>query len=228
MYGQNFVEVLYNMCIENDANIAQCSYEIVTDESKENIKNNIEIKEEKLKLTEKEAICKIFSKENVEYTVAWNKLYKTSLFNDIKYPKGKLHEDEATTYKLFYEAKKIVKTNLKLYYYYIRQNSITNKKYTLKRLDFIDELEEQLKFFKDRNEEELYIEAYYRYSRSLIQCYYKCKKNIENSEDVQNNLLNKYKISVKYLINKKISIKRKIIILFGYLFPNLYGRLFVA
>lgn len=226
--GKDFVKVLYNMCTENNANIAQCSYEIVRDTQKDSTSNKVENKNNIVNMSGTNAIYNIFGEKYVEYTVAWNKLYEKSLFNNIKYPKGKLHEDEATTYKLFYEAKNVAVTNQKLYYYYIRANSITNKKYTLKRLDYIEELEEQLKFFKDKNENILYNEVYYRYARSLIQAYFRCKRNIEDSSNIQIDLMKKYKESVKELINiKEITLKRKIILMFGNTFPNLYGKIFV-
>ena len=40
------------------------------------------------------------------FVVAWNKLYRRDLFETIRYPEGRIHEDEATTYLLFDEAKK--------------------------------------------------------------------------------------------------------------------------
>ena len=192
---KNYISTLYNMCITNKAEIAQCSFKRVTDNQ---IANEKDVENKIVNMSGIEAIKNIFKENYIEYTVAWNKLYKKSLFDNIKYPKGKLHEDEATTYKLFYEAKIVSVTNEKLYYYYIRQNSITNTKFSLRRLDYIEELEEQLKFFNDRNEEDIYLEVYYRYARSLLLFYFKCK-TIENSEQMQNELYSKYKESVKYL-----------------------------
>lgn len=34
-------------------------------------------------------------------TSAWAKLYSTKLFRTVKFPKGKIYEDIATTYRLF-------------------------------------------------------------------------------------------------------------------------------
>ena len=220
---KNYISTLYNMCITNKAEIAQCSFKRVTDNQ---IANEKDVENKIVNMSGIEAIKNIFKENYIEYTVAWNKLYKKSLFDNIKYPKGKLHEDEATTYKLFYEAKIVSVTNEKLYYYYIRQNSITNTKFSLRRLDYIEELEEQLKFFNDRNEEDIYLEVYYRYARSLLLFYFKCK-TIENSEQIQNELYSKFKESVKYLKKQKVSIKRKIILQFGLVFPNLYKKIFI-
>ena len=44
---------------------------------------------------------------NVGSIVVWNKMYKRSLFQKLRFPKGKIHEDEFLTYKLLYNAKKV-------------------------------------------------------------------------------------------------------------------------
>lgn len=63
---------------------------------------------------------------------AWNKLYKKSLFIDheIRYPKGRLHEDNLTTYKLLYFSKKTIFIDKPLLYYRQRPGSIMQKKIT--------------------------------------------------------------------------------------------------
>ena len=52
------------------------------------------------------------------FVVAWNKLYRRDLFETIRYPEGRIHEDEATTYLLFDEAKKLVFVDRVLYGYF--------------------------------------------------------------------------------------------------------------
>ncbi|MFF3023903.1 glycosyltransferase family 2 protein [Gottfriedia sp. NPDC057948] len=56
---------------------------------------------------------------------AWNKIYRTELFNDIKYPVGKIYEDVGTTYKLISKIKKYKYLDSALIYYRKgRKNSI--------------------------------------------------------------------------------------------------------
>ncbi len=57
---------------------------------------------------------------------AWNKLYQRDLFNNIRYPKGRVYEDIATTYKLVHIAKSIYIINDPLYYHVYRINSISH------------------------------------------------------------------------------------------------------
>ncbi len=51
----------------------------------------------------------------------WNKLYKKSLFDDIRYPEGKLHEDDFTTYKILSKINQMVSTDAVLHNYVQRE-----------------------------------------------------------------------------------------------------------
>ncbi len=75
-------------------------------------------------LDKKECIHDLLSDRMRSY--AWAKLYRTGLFQKIRYPKGRLFEDIATTYLVFDKASKIVMRHQKLYYYYFRPGAITN------------------------------------------------------------------------------------------------------
>ena len=55
---------------------------------------------------------------------AWNKLFRRSLFNDIKFPVNRIYEDTACIYKLFHISHNI-KVTSNIYYNYLRNpNSI--------------------------------------------------------------------------------------------------------
>lgn len=61
----------------------------------------------------------------------WNKMYRKNLFTDnhILYPAGQIHEDNLTTYKLFFAAKNIQYLEEELYFYQ-RRNSYITKNFT--------------------------------------------------------------------------------------------------
>lgn len=73
-------------------------------------------------------------------TTAWGKMYKASLFEGIRYPKGLLFEDLPTTYKLLLKTKKVVFNNEQSYFYLIRSNSIEGAAFSPKKLDSALEL----------------------------------------------------------------------------------------
>lgn len=71
-----------------------------------------------------------FLRSSVAMVVAWNKLYRRKLFfttENIRYPVGRLHEDEFTSYRLLYTADKTVFIDAPLYHYVQRDNSIMTK-----------------------------------------------------------------------------------------------------
>lgn len=58
--------------------------------------------------------------------LAWNKLYKKDLFEDVRYPEGHVYEDVYTTHKLIHKAAKVFLLNNRLYYHVKRRGSITH------------------------------------------------------------------------------------------------------
>lgn len=73
-------------------------------------------------LTRDEALCDI----DIPLVIACNKLYNREIFSDIRYPKGKLHEDEYVIHRLFYKCTRIAVIDRPLYFYTIRGDSITS------------------------------------------------------------------------------------------------------
>ena len=99
---------------------------------------------------------------------AWGKLYKKELFDNIRYPKGELYEDLATTYKLFSKAKRIVVDDRKMYNYRQRYGSIVNNSFSLKHLRSLDFVKEQTAFI-EKNFPNIKNAAY---NRELMDYYY--------------------------------------------------------
>lgn len=68
---------------------------------------------------------KIGSQECVYY--AWNKLYKRSIFDTVRYPDGLTCEDVLGTYWALTKSKKIVTSSRVVYHYFYNQEGITGK-----------------------------------------------------------------------------------------------------
>ena len=78
--------------------------------------------------------------------VAWNKLYHRSLFKKLRYPIGKLHEDEFTTYLAIYQAVRIGVTPAKLYAYYQNPEGIMRSDWNPRRMHVLEAFEQQIAF----------------------------------------------------------------------------------
>lgn len=79
-------------------------------------------------------------------TVAWGKLYHKSLFESLRYPEGKLHEDEFTTYLALYEAGKVGVTTACLYAYYQNPAGIMLSQWNPRRMHILEAFEQQIAF----------------------------------------------------------------------------------
>ncbi len=66
----------------------------------------------------------------------WNKLYARKVHENIRFPVGKIHEDEAIMFQLFNNVTRCVYTNQQLYYYVKRFGSTTAGTYSLRKLDW--------------------------------------------------------------------------------------------
>lgn len=97
-----------------------------------------------------EAIIHLIRIDEVIFNLAWNKIYHRRLFDNLRYPVGRLYEDQGTTYKAFIRAEKIYVSDLVLYNYDRREDSITGSK-NISRLvnDKFDSWCERLEVFKN-------------------------------------------------------------------------------
>ena len=110
--------------------------------------------------------------KGVEF-VTWGKLYNIRFFRNtgVVFPKGKLHEDTFTTYKIVYQASKVVFTTFEGYYYRIRENSIMTEAFNLRHLDLLEATEESCNFFFKCEEMLLYDMAVNNHIRCCFRIY---------------------------------------------------------
>ncbi len=78
---------------------------------------------------------KVMGPQSWYWVVAWNKLYSRRLFESVRFPKGKTHEDEFIFHEIFMQCRGVACTSQALYLYVQRGNSIMNSSYKPTRLD---------------------------------------------------------------------------------------------
>lgn len=81
------------------------------------------------------------------YVTAWNKLYKTNVFRNIRFRVGKYHEDEFLIHEIIDRCDKVVCLEDRLYNYVQREGSIMNTGYSIKNLDGIEAKAERLLYY---------------------------------------------------------------------------------
>lgn len=81
------------------------------------------------------------------YTVAWNKLCRASLWQELRYPAGRLHEDDAVAHLLYWQAGRVACRAERLYRYRQRQASIMHEGPKPARFDGLAAKRERYRFF---------------------------------------------------------------------------------
>lgn len=152
----DMLKILYDNMIEYDADISMCSFlwcegEVVP----------------QAQLCLNEAVCfqgkeviNLLMNNSFEYSseivIACNKLYRADLFEDIRYPKGRIHEDEFIIHELLYKCNRLVYCPCKLYFYIYRPDSIVASLNDKRVRDAVDSLGTRAYFFEQKGEKELW------------------------------------------------------------------------
>ncbi|WP_313893766.1 glycosyltransferase family 2 protein [Psychrobacillus sp.] len=183
-----YFEKLYQLLRKTDSDISVCCF-IKTSTEDTQGENSKEIIYEYSNI---DALGQFSDRFNVEMVVVWGKLFKRKLLEEIRFPVERVHEDEFTTYKLIYKAKKIVLTTEQLLYYWQRKDSFMGVGFKIKhRLDAIDAFKERAEFFEEIGLEDLSYKTY----RQLFFIYMdvKKRKNVFESELMKDNFDRNFK-----------------------------------
>lgn len=206
-----FVERLYSEIVKYNAEIAIAGFlPTINDTEGYFLNDEIEI------YSSKESIKELLYQKKYN-TSAWAKLYESSLFDNVRYPKGKLFEDICTTYKLLDKATKVVFDYSKLYFYFQRGNSIVRSGFNVKKMDYVSNTKELHDFIYEKYPD-LKSAADFRYLWANIHVWVNItdkKKYIDIYQIVEENI-KKYRWSA--LKDTDVALKNKIAV-----FLSLFG-----
>lgn len=222
--SERFIEILYRLCYENNADVAECNLlrfknkieKIEYSDGTVNLYDNIQMQ------------MRLYAKPvQVRTVIVCNKLYKKVLFETLRFPVGKINEDEFTTYKVFNNTdKKIVVTSEILYFYRYNENSITGRSFNVKRLDVFEAYDERMAFYQKVKQKFLYNCTIVKYQEILADYYVLAKKEITVPKEALNIIYNKAKENFeKYKNIKNIPLKKRIKVKLFMSMPNLYSYL---
>lgn len=174
---ENMYHDLYESIMKNNSDISICKFIRVYD--------NCEIKASKDKILQIsysniQALEELYKENAVDFIVPWNKLYRNELIKEVKYPLGRKYEDDFVIHKLLYRSNKITYINKELYYYYQRENSIMNSKFSIKDIDKLDFYLERIKFFNNINQKILKEKSIYNFVIGYFDLYSKVKYTLKD------------------------------------------------
>ena len=135
--SHSYLEELMDM-MTDDVQITMVKIQNVYEDKQpsNNATNKIE------KITAKDAISRMLLRQGYSHNCG-GKLYRKQLWNELRFPVGRLYEDYLTTYRAFSEAKVVRVKDNKSYYYLQREGSIMHydvSPRTLSLLEVSDEV----------------------------------------------------------------------------------------
>ena len=139
----DLIENLYKSAKENNADIAVGGHFVTT------FYKEFEVSPEKSFVTDsEEMILRLYSGKG--QTFVWGKLFKKNLFDDIKFPDGKIGEDVAVLYRLFDKAERISNIDKAGYHWIQRATSLGHRKFGRNKVVVIDFLEDMEKMVMEK------------------------------------------------------------------------------
>jgi glycosyltransferase involved in cell wall biosynthesis len=119
---RSFCQTAYDSAVDSKADIVVFGYDridisgyVISDGYRDN-------KDIEGVYSKKDALCLLAAKKIEDY--AWNKIYRRTMFNEVKFPSGERWEDMAISYLLFDRADRVKVINTILYHYRYRPGSL--------------------------------------------------------------------------------------------------------
>ncbi len=180
-------EKLYYLLTENNADFSMCdAVRFFEDEEPHSLVQNVNIKT----FEGKNVLNQLFYADSDYLVVAWGKLYKKNLFKEVRYPKGKLHEDVYVLHQILAQTDKFVYTNEQLYNYLQRSSSIMSSFTEKNYLHTYQAYLERYEFFKERKDKFSEQDNNTHMLGNLRNLY--CRARADKF-DIKNEILNTYK-----------------------------------
>jgi|GEM_PF-853390 Glycosyltransferases involved in cell wall biogenesis len=151
--NEMFIMILLNTLSRSEASISMCDYAVFSTI----LPQILHTENDAFELyTGEYMLNNLYSKQWVpKNVIACNKLYKRSIWEDLRYKVGVLHEDEYVIHHLYSNVESVAYCPVKLYYYRQREASIT-KEISSKRIhDLLAIFDLRAAFFKERGYDHL-------------------------------------------------------------------------
>ena len=158
----NMLMTMYRLCVDEGADIVQCAYVRGTSDV-------FPVIEERVSHSRFDG-CSILGSPK-QQVILCAKLYRRTLWEGIRMPVGLIHEDEATTWRLYYRSRCVVVIDTPYYYYYKNPYGIMGREARRFSPVFVKCYEERISFFHQQGEHQLALLSSWRFCLPLMYIY---------------------------------------------------------
>ena len=215
----NMIEKLYLAFTDYDADMSICNFKMVDENGHllANKEHSIILSNEVI--TGNEALLRLATPGNVSYVVAWNKMYSKVLFNDVRFPQGKIHEDEFVSHHLLGKCRKVACITDVGYNYVQRGGSIMATENLNARLDKAEALIDRAVYLDSKGLRDKASTIYYDVGMELNHDY---KNDLSNTTKIKS-MIRLFRR--KYYLSGYCTFKQKLQLLIFCLSPNIFNCL---
>ena len=200
------LQKMYDQMESNGADIVECGFEKFYDDGR---------KSEELipcngtqQLSGKEMLLKFNDDNAVLHFILCNKLFRKELFTGIKFPYGKLLEDEFVVYRIIYKAKKVVFMEDCFYKYRQRTGSIINTCSFNRVESFMEFNDQRFEYFEKTHKEKVIYDTLLRVYFVTVFYYYQDIYSLEGYDEYTRRLVDQAKkYYEKFLHSEKLNKK---------------------
>ena len=212
------LSILYNSAINNNADLSFGLYQRFDDETY----YQVDYSDSRGIITKYEFWGKRYSlsgycgfNESSCASIACGKLYSKSLFENTRFEKGRLHEDEFILHKIINNCNKIMCVDKLVYYYYQRSDSIMGTRNLKSAIDYITAYVNRYSYFRSQKDNiDYFTELSLIYIDYMIDFYSSIYNKCEKNDEVVRSVKKTYNKIYLFLLKEKsfygCSIRKKI------------------
>lgn len=141
------VELLFNTAVDNKADMVIARGKRVDEEGNLFSENLKDIAPHVEGIISEEDFWKV-RPIDMFFVVPWSKIYRKELFDDIRFPEGRINEDVAVLWKIISKCERIYALDRKIYNWRINPNSITRSRFGYKNLFLAETLLEETEYIR--------------------------------------------------------------------------------
>lgn len=163
---------------EADCSVGACVNVLEGSDGKQEIQHSVQIGDRQE--TAREAMKTVL----LSGSAAWNRLCRREKLGELRFPLGRINDDECFILRAYEPMEKIVFLDCETYFYRKRANSITTSAFSVKMVDCFYNSRDNLEFVTQKAPE-LIPAAEYKFCKTLLWCYVnlgKLKKDGQTKE----------------------------------------------
>lgn len=177
--AENMIGRMYEVILEAQCDLVICNFLHAFSDEKGNFSPPLQ----SMEISGREVLAHRKTQKNYGvWTVVWNKLYKRTIFENLRFPEGKYFEDEFFSDQLYLRCGRIRVIPDVLYSYRVRTSSTMNTQKTRNYLDLIDAFQIRIQLYLDQS---LPTDEIYKIFIFLLEPYAKCAAAHLQGEDRQ-------------------------------------------